>query len=204
MEELFEHVVQAMEKRGFEVMLADSAAQAKDMVLSLIPANAQVGVGGSMTVRELNVIPALEERGTQVWWHWHSDADRATVVDNARRADVYLASANAVTRDGQLVEIDGNCNRIGSIVQGPLHIILIVGQQKVVDGGLNAAIARIHQQACPPNAKRLGLDTPCARTGVCNQAECGDDCMCRAVMAIQRPPRGRKITVIFTEEVLGY
>ena len=204
MDELMEQVAQTMEKHGFEVMLADSAAQAKSMVLNMIPQEAQVGVGGSMTIRELDVISALEERGTRVWWHWQDTDDRAAVYEHARNADVYLASANAVTRDGRLVEIDGMCNRVASIVQGPKHVILVVGQQKLVDGGLNAAIARIHQQACPPNAKRLGLDTPCAHTGVCNQAECGDDCMCRVVMAVQRPPRGRKITVIFTEEVLGY
>ena len=83
-------------------------------------------------------------------------------------------------------------------------MILVIGSQKVVDGGVNAAIARIRSQACPPNAKRLKLDTPCARTGVCNQSECGDDCMCRVTAILDHPTRGRTVTVIVTEEALGY
>ena len=149
-------------------------------------------------------VEALEERGSQVWWHWTSPEERQTVYENARKADVYLASSNAVTRDGRIVNIDGQANRVAGMIQGPSRVILVIGEQKVVDGGLNAAIARIRAQACPANAKRLKLHTPCALTGVCNQAECGDDCMCRVTAVLERPPRGREITVIFTEEALGY
>ena len=102
------------------------------------------------------------------------------------------------------VNIDGQANRVAGMIQGPSRVILVIGEQKVVDGGLNTAIARIRAQACPANAKRLKLHTPCALTGVCNQAECGDDCMCRVTAVLERPPRGREITVIFTEEALGY
>ena len=173
-------------------------------MLSLIPQGASVGLGGSMTIRELNLVEALEERGSQVWWHWTSPEERLTVYENARKADVYLASSNAVTRDGRIVNIDGQANRVAGMIQGPSRVILVIGEQKVVDGGLNTAIARIRAQACPANAKRLKLHTPCALTGVCNQAECGDDCMCRVTAVLERPPRGREITVIFTEEALGY
>ena len=126
-----------------------------------------------------------------------------TVID-FDSADFYLASSNAVTRDGSLVNIDGQANRVAAMIQGPKHVILVIGSQKVVDGGVNAAIARIRSQACPPNAKRLKLDTPCARTGVCNQSECGDDCMCRVTVILDHPTRGRTVTVIVTEEALGY
>ena len=102
------------------------------------------------------------------------------------------------------MNIDGQANRVAGMIQGPSRVILVIGEQKVVDGGLNTAIARIRAQACPANAKRLKLHTPCALTGVCNQAECGDDCMCRVTAVLERPPRGREITVIFTEEALGY
>ena len=181
-----------------------ASPEARELVLSLIPQGASVGLGGSMTIRELNLVEALEKRGSQVWWHWTSPEERLTVYENARKADVYLASSNAVTRDGRIVNIDGQANRVAGMIQGPSRVILVIGEQKVVDGGLNTAIARIRAQACPANAKRLKLHTPCALTGVCNQAECGDDCMCRVTAVLERPPRGREITVIFTEEALGY
>lgn len=204
MEQLIERAAEAMAKRGFIVHRVQTAQDARALVMDLIPQGASVGLGGSMTIRELNLVEELEARGSQVWWHWTSPEERQTVYENARKADVYLASSNAVTRDGRIVNIDGQANRVAGMIQGPARVILVIGQQKVVDGGLNTAIARIRAQACPANAKRLKLQTPCALTGVCNQAECGDDCMCRVTAVLERPPRGREITVIFTEEALGY
>ena len=190
MEEIVVKAIEAMRRRGFDVHAVQDAQQARELVLSMIPAGASVGVGGSMTIRELALIPALEARGSKVWWHWLDPAERDMIFENARKADFYLASSNAVTRDGSLVNIDGQANRVAAMIQGPKHV--------------NAAIARIRAQACPPNAKRLKLDTPCARTGVCNQSECGDDCMCRVTAILDHPTRGRTVTVIVTEEALGY
>ena len=204
MEEIVVKAIEAMRRRGFDVHAVQDAQQARELVLSLIPAGASVGVGGSMTIRELGLIPELEARGSKVWWHWLNLAERNMIYENARKADFYLASSNAVTRDGSLVNIDGQANRVAAMIQGPKHVILVIGSQKVVDGGVNAAIARIRAQACPPNAKRQKLDTPCARTGVCNQSECGDDCMCRVTAILDHPTRGRTVTVIVTEEALGY
>ena len=204
MEEFVKNVAAAMEKRGFEVHFAQSAAQAREQVLSLIGPGQSVGVGGSMTIRELGVIDDLTQAGHAVYWHWLTPEDRERVLENARKADVYLASSNAVTRDGQIVNIDGSCNRVSGMIQGPKTVILVIGQQKLVDGGLNAAIARIKQQACPPNARRLNLDTPCAHTGVCNQDECGADCMCCVTTMMQHPARGRRVIVVLVEETLGY
>ena len=204
MNEETRRVAEAMAARGFEVSLAERAADARERVLALIQRGQSVGVGGSMTIRELGLTEELQRRGHAVHWHWNTPEEREITLENARRADVYLASANAVTRDGRLVQIDGSGNRVASVIQGPRTVILVVGQQKLVDGGLNTAIARIRQQACPPNAKRLGLDTPCARTGVCNVSECGDDCMCRAIAMLERPPRGRRVVVILVGETIGY
>ena len=123
---------------------------------------------------------------------------------DAFSADTYFMSTNAITLDGELINIDGNGNRTAAMYQGPKRVILIVGQQKLVDGGLNTAIARIKQHACPANAKRLKLNTPCAHTGVCNAMECGDDCMCRIVTMMEHPVHGREVTVILVEEAIGY
>lgn len=203
--EALQSLKEQMESRGFTVYLCEKAEEAKRQALALIPAGASVGAGGSMTVQELGLLPELAAAGHQVWCHWiNKELDAHDVFEKARQADYYLSSSNAVTRDGAIVNIDGNANRVSAMIQGPKNVVLIISAQKIVDGGLNTAIGRIKQFACPPNAKRLHLDTPCAQTGVCNEKKCGDACMCRVTTVINRPPRGRCVTVIFVGETLGY
>ncbi len=198
-------VIAQMRDRGFEVVPLETAQEAREFLLSHIPEGAAVGVGGSMTIRELNVVPALREGGHEVTWHWDAPKEEASAARaKARLADIYLASTNAVTRDGQLVNIDGTGNRVAAMFDGPRQVYLVISHSKLVDGGLNTAIARIKEHACPPNARRLSLNTPCARTGLCKPQDCGDDCMCHIIVAISRPPRGKKITVLLVEETLGY
>lgn len=204
MTELMQQTAAALEAHGFEVYTVSTAAEAKAKALSLIQPGWSIGVGGSMTVRELGLAEALEAAGHKVWWHWSSPEEKAVVWENARRADVYLASANAVTKAGQLVNIDGTGNRVAAMIQGPAAVLAIVGSNKLVDGGLTAAIARIKREACPPNARRLGLNTPCAATGHCNEAACGDDCMCHATTIVTRPLRAQRHIVILVEEAMGY
>ncbi|MBR4082381.1 MAG: lactate utilization protein [Clostridia bacterium] len=203
MEEIIARAIGGMKERGFEVHEVQTAQEARAKVIELIGETGSVGVGGSMTIRELDVISELEATGHPVYWHWTNPDEREAVLDKARKADYYLASTNAVTRDGCLVNIDGSCNRIAGMMQGPRTVILVISQQKIVDGGLNTAIARIRRYACPSNARRLKLDTPCAHTGVCNQKECGDDCMCRVIAMMERPPRGKRVVVVMVEDVLG-
>lgn len=205
MQELFLQASEALDQRGFQVHCADTVNDVKALLLSLIPEGASVGIGGSITLKEMDIENALTQSGHTVWWHWSaSPAQRASVTAQALNADVYLASSNAVTKQGEIVNIDGTGNRVTGMYYGPKKVILVIGQQKLVDGGINAAIARIKRYACPPNAKRLGLDTPCAHTGVCNPDQCGDDCMCRVTTVLNRPSRGRDVTVILVKEAIGY
>lgn len=204
MNELMQTVAESLKRNGFEAYTVATADEAKQKALSLIQPDWNVGVGGSMTIRQLGLVEELEAAGHKVWWHWTSPEEKSIVWENARKAEVYLASANAVTRAGQLVNIDGTGNRVASMIHGPAMVLTVVGSQKIVEGGLTAAIARIKQAACPPNASRLGLDTPCAKTGKCNEAICGDDCMCRAISMTNRPLRGQRYVVILVEEQIGY
>ena len=191
MEPLEMNALQSMRDHGFEVAELRTGAEAKAYLLERIAPEARVGMGGSVTIRDIDVVSALEARGQQVG------------REGARTADVFLSSANAVTRDGVLVFIDGNCNRVGAILDGPREVFFVVSRSKLVDGGINTAVARIKQVACPQNARRLGLQSPCALTGVCKPGVC-EDSMCRATVALERVPRGRKMTVLWVEEALGY
>lgn len=203
MTELMQTVSAALEKRGFTVRHAASKAEAADIVLSLIDKDATIGVGGSVTIRELGVADALTARGQAPHWHWLDNEPKADIFPNAAKADVYLCSANAVTKEGQLVNIDGTGNRVAAMIHGPKQVIAVVGVNKLVDGGYPQALARIKAEACPPNAKRLGLKTPCGLNGKCDLANCeGGFCN---VIAIQEHPTGKRpYTVVLVDEPLGY
>ncbi|MGN0779951.1 MAG: lactate utilization protein [Aristaeellaceae bacterium] len=204
MTDLMKRAAKALEERGFEVHTVATAPVAKELILSLIPEGASIGAGGSVTIRELGVVDTLLAQGHKVAWHWLPDVDRATVYDEAAHADVYLASANAITADGQLVNIDGTCNRVAAMIQGPQTVILAVGLNKLVDGGVNTAIARIKREACPPNARRLKLQTPCALTGKCSEATCKEGCMCNTTTIMHHPARGKRVIVVLIGQALGY
>lgn len=205
MEQQLQATVEAMRRHGFEVIPLETAAEAKEYLLSHIAAGSSVGVGGSVTVRDIDVLPALRNNDCSVYTSWGADkAEVPQIFECSRKADVYLSSANAVTRNGSLVFIDGNCNRVGAILDGPRMVYFVISHSKWVDGGINTAVARIKQTACPQNARRLGLQTPCALTGLCKPDDCGEACMCRATVSLDRVPRGRKMTVLFVEETLGY
>lgn len=206
MDALIRQAVDGMRKNGFEVVEVRTAAEARDCLLARIASGQDVGVGGSVSIREIDVLPALEAKGCRVYSHW-GVTDRETQADiqrRAREAACYLSSVNAVTRTGKLVLIDGRGNRVGAICDGPREIYLVISHSKVVDGGINTTVARIKQNACPQNCRRLGLQTACALTGKCGGDECTEASICNLTLVVDRVPRGRHITVVLVEEALGY
>ena len=204
MDALLEQAVQGMKKNGFEVIEVRTAAEARDYLLAHIDAGQSVGVGGSVSVRDTGVLAALEEKGCKVYTSWGAKPEDVPMIrENSRKADVYLSSANAVTRKGKLVLVCGIGIRVGAGSDGPQQVYFVLRHSKVVDGGINTAVARIKKTACPQNTRRLGIDTPCARTGNCGGDEC-ENSICRLTLAVDRVPRNRHMTVIFVEEALGY
>ena len=205
MEQLRKQAIEGMKKGGFVVVEVKTAQEAKEYLLKNIDASQSVGVGGSMTVKQLDVLTALKEKGCDVRTHWGAvtPEEAAAIRRSARDADVYLCSANAVDKTGQLVLVDGIGNRVGAVCDGPKNVYFIISQDKIVDGGLTAAIARVKRDAAPPNCKRLGLSTPCAQTGVCGGEACTDP-SCRITIAVDFVPRGRNMTVVLVEEKLGF
>ncbi len=199
-----EQAIEKLKKNDFEVEYVETAAQAKAVLLEKITSGKSIGVGGSVTIRQIEALPALEEKGCSIITHWGAAGDEAEQkMKQARDADVYLCSANAITSSGKLVMIDGRGNRVGAICDGPKEVYFVASADKVVDGGTSAAIARIKRDAAPPNCKRLGLSTPCAESGVCGGEACTDP-SCRLTLVVDKVPRTRKMTVILVEEKLGY
>lgn len=104
-------------------------------------------MGGSVSVRDTGVLPALAQKGCKVYTSWGAKPEDVPMIrENSRRADVYLSSANAVTRTGKLVLVDGTGNRVGAICDGPEEVYFVISHSKVVDGGINTAVARIKRR----------------------------------------------------------
>lgn len=197
-----EEVIAKLKEKGFIAHRAATGAQAREIALSLVAPGESVGIGGSVTIRDLELDKALAERGHAVYWHWHDPARANELRQKANAADVYMASSNALTRQGDLINIDGTGNRVAGMFYGPPKVILVVGRNKLADGP-HQAIARIKAVACPQNARRLGLQTPCALTGRCTECD-SPQRMCRITVRLTHPPQGKAIHVILVDEDLGY
>ncbi|MBE6953189.1 MAG: lactate utilization protein [Ruminococcaceae bacterium] len=192
-----------LQKRGFVTRYYPTVSAARAAMLAEIRPEEVVGIGGSKTIDELDVFDALVERGNSVLWHWRADEAEGDVRPQALLSDCYLCSANALMDSGELVSIDGRGNRVAAMFYGPTRCIIVCGQNKLVTGGYDAAIERIKTVACPQNARRLNMKTPCAKTDRCY--ECAADLrMCRVTVRYSYPMGGRETHVWVVGEDMGY
>lgn len=202
---LIERVVENLKKRGFNASWSRTREETKNKLLEIIPKTAKVGIGGSITIRELGVIDELTNRGNTVVHHWKSGLSPDEDFQIRREAlmtDVFLASTNALTIDGVIVNTDGIGNRVAGMIFGPKHVILVAGINKIVKD-VEEAIWRIKNIATPMNAHRLGLNTPCAKVGYC--VNCSSNVsICRVTTIIEYKPSKTDFTIILVNEELGY
>lgn len=199
----FKDLTAVLEKLGYTAVYFDTGNKAKEYVLSLIEEGAIIGMGGSVSVNSLDIPNGLIAKGCEIYSHsFRPDDDPHATRIQAIDSDYFLCSTNAITEKGVLVNIDGVCNRIAAMCYGPKHIIYLVGQNKFAKD-IPEAIKRIKECACPPNARRLKLSTPCGITGKC--ADCNSpQRMCRNTLITERPPRTSDNTIVLVGENLGY
>jgi L-lactate utilization protein LutB len=206
-EKIAQATLKNLQKNGFTALYASSKEEALKMVLQMIPIDAKVGVGGSVTIREIGLVKALVERGNSVADHWRSDLS----VEESRKlrlshltSDVFLSSSNAVTMDGKLLNADGTGNRVASMIFGPRKVIIVAGVNKIVKG-VNEGLERIRDIASPMNANRLGYKSPCGLTGMCNEDKCEPpERLCHVITIIERRPNETNTAVVLVGEPLGY
>ena len=206
MNETLEKTAEALRKRGFDAVVCATAHEASDCVLKAAEEARTIGFGGSETVRTMGLPEALAAAGKELLIHgvpkWTPE-QRAEIMRRQSTCDLFLLSANALTTDGRLVNIDGNGNRVAASIFGPRKVVFVVGRNKLVDGGLDDAVARIKRFAAPPNCRRLGRNTPCAKTGVC--ADCDSpDRICKVTVVLDRKPSRTDTLVVLVDEDLGY
>ena len=187
---MYEKTVAALKRRGYEAVAVATKAEALAEVLKEAETAQSVGWGGSESVKEIGARDAIIATGKEI-------RDHQTVMD------LFLLSANAITSDGVIVNIDGTGNRIAASIFGPKRVVYVIGKNKVVNGGVLEAIARAKRCACPPNCRRLNKKTPCAELGVC--ADCSSpDRICKVTAIFDRAPTHTSTKVILVDEELGY
>ena len=158
-------------------------------------------MGGGMSVHEIGLVDALKT-GPYNFIDRDACEDKRVAMLAAYDADVFLSSANAMTEDGILVNIDGNSNRVSAIAQGPRKVIFIVGMNKVCDD-VDGAMKRARNVAAPINAQRFGLSTPCSKTGSCMNCKSPDTICCQFLITRFSRHAGR-IHVILVNDNLGF
>lgn len=199
-------LVKALERRGYEAEYVPTGEAALKRILELVPENATVGIPGTVTVREIGALDALKARGNTIFQHWGkmSPEERRIARDKENSADVFLTSANAITRDGVIINIDGTGNRVAGMAWGGENngfVLFVIGMNKLaftLEDGLERA-----RSATIPNAIRQNEPTACTKAGKC--VKCLDEySMCRAILILEQAVKGRRYHVILVGENLGY
>ena len=198
---LAQKVIKGLESRNMTGYYAESKEEALKKALELIPEGASVTMGGAMSAHEIGLVEALKN-GNYDFIDRDAYEDKRAAMLAAYDADFFLASANAMTEDGVIVNIDGNSNRVSAIAQGPKKVLLIVGMNKICDD-VDGAIKRARNVAAPINAQRFGLSTPCAKTGSCMDCKSPDTICCQFLITRFSRHEGR-IHVILVNDSLGY
>ncbi len=196
-------IVNNLKARRFDAYYCSTAQEAVEKVMELIPQGDVVSWGSSMTVKELGIKERLAERGNPVIDRdtAKSPEEREELMHQALLCDTFLMSTNALSMDGQLVNIDGNGNRVAAMVYGPKSVIVVAGMNKAAKT-LNDAWVRARNTAAPMNAQRFEIETPCHVVGQC--ADCKSPqtiCAYMLVTRVSRPPQ--KIKVVLVGEDLG-
>ncbi len=197
-----------LEKNNIKTFIAKNSSDACDIVKGLLKDGDLITVGGSVSLAESKVLDIITSEN-------YNFCDRTAFsneeyLEKTIKSDAFFCSSNAVTENGELYNVDGNCNRISAIAYGPKNVIMIVGYNKIVKN-LDEAVFRVKNVTAPSNAKRLNIDTFCNKNGHCISQSCviGEGCdsnsrICCNYLVSAKQRHKDRIKVILVPEILGY
>ena len=196
-------LVKTMKKRQFDAYYCSTAEEAVEKVLELIPAGDVVSRDRVATAAQLATKHRLRQRNhPPIAPHTAKTPDeRMDMLRQALTCDTFLMSSNAISEDGQLVNIDGMGNRVAALCFGPKQVIVVAGMNKVA-GDLDSAMSRARHIAAPANVQRFDVKTPCAVTGQCGNCT-SPDCICAQIVTTRFSKIPGRIKVVLVGEVLG-
>lgn len=202
-----ESVIEKLKKRNINGIYCRTTKEAVGEICRMIPEGASVALGGSVTIMQSGLLDELRRRNVDLLDRYRpgiTNEEVEAVMARGMTADIQLMSCNAVTSDGKLVNEDGRGNRVAGLIFGPKKVIMMVGVNKIVRSAEDG-ITRIREIAAPLNCIRLGLDTPCARGGFCDDANCFPPArVCSQITIIESNRVKDRLTVVFVGEELGY
>ncbi|MBI2868687.1 MAG: lactate utilization protein [Chloroflexi bacterium] len=200
-------VIQSLVKNEFDVRYAENSDAARQIILDMIPDGGVVGVGDSVTVRQLGVFEALQQRGTPVINPWASEEKPLTwaevfdMIRKTRDSDVFLTGSNAVTRDGKIVNTDMTGNRVSAMIYGVPLVILAIGRNKITKD-VAQALDRLKNIVAPEHCQTKARKTPCAVTGRCTDCNSAQR-ICRVTTIMEKRPFQTDIKVVMIDQDLG-
>jgi L-lactate utilization protein LutC len=202
-----ERIIRALKKNGFDAEYFLTREQAAKRVLDLAASAQTIGVGGSVTIRELKILDVLREQGKTVLDHWTGippgEEEDMRIRMGHLTCDLFLTSTNALTLKGEIVNMDGAGNRTNAMSFGPKKVVFIVGSNKIVRN-IDEGIQRIHDVVAPQNVRRAGYVTvPCYETGICSPSAPGLH-VCCITLILNRKPMLTDVSVYLVEEELGF
>jgi hypothetical protein len=196
---------EALKRSFFDARFARSGEEALGIVADFVKPGMKVGFGGSMTLRAIGAPEKVKALGAVILDHNAPGLELETKLEILRAqltCDLFLSGSNAVTLEGDIVNVDGNGNRVAALAFGPRKTVVVVGANKIVRD-LDEALERIETLAAPMNNKRLDKPNPCARTGTCEDCR-GETRICRSYQILRRRPSLSDFTVIVVGESLGF
>ena len=197
-------LVKNLHSRHFDAWYCETKEEALEKALELIPEGASVGWGGAMSAQQIGLMDRLNAGNYRA-----IDRDKTTSMEERQAAmkqclmaDVFVTGANAISLDGQMVNIDGIGNRVAAIVYGPDSVIVVAGVNKIMDS-LEDAVRRARNVAAPMNMQRFGLKTPCDVTGACGDCK-SEGCICNQILITRNCKPAGRIKFIIVGEELGF
>lgn len=198
-------MIKNFKKRNIEAFYCEDSASAVALAMELMKDGGTVGKGGTETVKEVGLLDAVKSAEHLTFIDREvakTPEEKKQIYFQTLQCDYFLMSSNAITVDGELINIDGNGNRVACLIYGPEKVIVIAGMNKVVDD-VDSGVARVQNFAAPPNAARLGTRTPCATLGHCGDCH-SEDCMCAQIVITRHSRDKDRIKVILVGEELGF
>lgn len=199
-----EGIIKKLQQRNMTGFYCKTSEEAKILAIELMESSSSISWGGSETINEIGLLDELKKHNYTLVDRRNANSPeeiRQTYL-NAFDVDYYLMSSNAITLNGELVNIDGTGNRVAALIYGPRNVIVIAGMNKVVTDE-QAAVARIRNFATPPNALRIKVDSPCSKTGKCSDCT-HEHCLCCQIVTTRFSRLPKRIKVILVGETLGY
>ena len=203
-ENVADSIIEKFNLRGIEGYYCYDAEEAVTMAKRFLTPGCSISWGGSETLNEIGLLEELEASDYILYDRMTAKTpeEKSAMYSKIVTADYYFMSSNAITLDGQLVNIDGMGNRVACLITGPKNVIIIAGMNKIVTD-VETGIERVRNMAAPPNTVRLNCDTPCAELGRC--VNClSDDCICCEIVITRKSKISGRIKVILVGEELGY